>query len=102
MGSTEEGGRKRREKVAHGNRFRQSNEVTVRDSYHLPIITDIIESLATAAFITTLDIRTGFVQVETHPDDISKTAFARPYGHYEYVRMGMRLRNSSSTFHSVM
>lgn len=54
--------------------FRQLNEATVGNSDPLPITTDIMESIATAAFITALELWTGFWQVETHPDDIHKPA----------------------------
>ena len=36
------------------------------------------------------------------PEDAHKTAFAGPYGHYEYTRMGMGLRNAPATFEALM
>ena len=36
------------------------------------------------------------------PEDAHKTAFAGPYGHYEYTRMGMGLRNAPATFQGLM
>ena len=36
------------------------------------------------------------------PVDAHKTAFAGPYRHYEYTRIGMGLRNAPATFQSLM
>ena len=37
-----------------------------------------------------------------NPEHANKTAFADPYGHYEYTRMGMGLRNVPATFQALM
>ena len=82
--------------------FRQLNEITVGNSYALPLTTDIIKSVATAQYITAIDLKTGFYQIPMDPEDAHKTAFAGPYGHYEYTRMGMGLRNAPATFQGLM
>ena len=82
--------------------IRQLNEVTVGNSYPIPLTTDIIESVASAKYITVIDLKTGFYQIPMDPEDAPKTAFAGPYGHYEYTRMGMGLRNASATFQALM
>ena len=82
--------------------FRQLNEVTVDNSYPPPLTTDIIESVASAKYITAIDLKTGFFQIPMEPEDAQKTAFAGPYGHYEYTRMGMGLRNARATFQALM
>ena len=78
--------------------FRQLNEITVGNSYPLPLKTDIIDAVATAKYITAIDLKTGFYQIPMGPDDAHKTAFAGHYGHYEYTRMGMGLRHAPATF----
>ena len=82
--------------------FRQLNEITIGNSYPLPLITDIIESVAMAQYITTIGFKTGFYQIRMDPEDAHKTAFAGPYGYYEYKRMGMGLRNAPATFQGLM
>jgi hypothetical protein len=82
--------------------FRQLNEQTVGNSYPLPMTTDIIESVASANYITAIDLKSGFYQIRMDPEDAHKTAFSGPYGHYQYERMGMGLRNAPCTFQKLM
>ena len=49
-----------------------------------------------------MDLKNGFYQIPMDPEDVHKTAFAGPYGHYEYRRMGMGLRNTPATFQALM
>ena len=60
--------------------FRQLNEVTVGNSYPLPLTTDIIESVASAKYITAIDLKTGIYQILMDPEDAHKTAFADHMG----------------------
>ena len=57
--------------------FRQLNEITVGNSYPLPLTTDIIESEATAQYITAIDLKTGFYQIPVDPEDEHKTALKK-------------------------
>ena len=82
--------------------FRQLYEVTGGNSYPLPMTTDIIESVASAKYITAIDRKTGFYQIPMDLEDAHTTAFAGPYGHCEYTRMGMGLRNAPATFQALM
>ena len=81
---------------------RQLNEVTVGNSYRLPLTTYTIDAVASAAYITAIDLKNGLYQIPMGPEDTHKTAFAGPYGHYEYTRMGMGLRNAPATFQALM
>lgn len=84
--------------------FRKLNEKTVDDKYPIPNLTDILDKLGKCQYFTTLDLASGFYQVEMHPDDIHKTGFsvADGQGHFEFLRMPMGLKNSPSTFQRVM
>ena len=52
--------------------YRKLNAVTRRDSFPLPRIDDTIDSLAGAKWFSTLDLASGYWQVEVHPNDREK------------------------------
>lgn len=82
--------------------FRKLNEKTIDDKYPIPNITDVLDKLGKCQYFTTLDLASGFYQVEMDPADITKTAFNVEHGHFEFLRMPMGLKNSPSTFQRVM
>ncbi|CAK1589169.1 unnamed protein product [Parnassius mnemosyne] len=82
--------------------FRKLNEKTISDKYPIPNISDVLDKLGNCQYFTTLDLASGFYQVEMNPSDIPKTAFNVEHGHFEFLRMPMGLKNSPSTFQRVM
>lgn len=84
--------------------FRKLNDRTIDDKYPIPNITDILDKLGKCQYFTTLDLASGFYQVETDPADVHKTAFSVSdgLGHFEFLRMPMGLKNAPSTFQRVM
>lgn len=70
------------------------NEITMPDRYPLPNITDILNQLGGSKYFSTFDLASEFHQVSIHPDDVPKTAFSTPFGHYEFKRLLFGLRNA--------
>jgi hypothetical protein len=82
--------------------FRKLNDKTIDDKYPIPNITDVLDKLGKCQYFTTLDLASGFYQVEMDPQDIPKTGFNVEQGHFEFLRMPMGLKNSPSSFQRVM
>jgi Reverse transcriptase (RNA-dependent DNA polymerase). len=82
--------------------YRKLNEKTIGDRYPLPNITDLLDKLGRCQYFSTLDLASGFHQIEMAEEDIPKTAFNTEQGHFEYLRMPFGLRNSPATFQRVM
>ena len=87
--------------------FRQLNESTVGSCHPLPFTSDILEHLASANYITVMDLKQGFYQIEMDPESAPFTAFSAPVGrngqqHLQYKRMGMGLKEAPITFSKAM
>ncbi|BHF70212.1 hypothetical protein SprV_0301326200 [Sparganum proliferum] len=82
--------------------YRRLNAVTVRDSFPLPRLDDTLDALGNAAWFSTLDLKSGYWQVEIHPDDRHKTAFTVPQGLYEFQTLPFGLCNAAATFQRLM
>ena len=64
----------------------------------LPRIRDVIDGLSGATVFSKLDVAAGYWHVAMHPNDIEKTAFVTPDGHYEWMVMSFGLKNAPAFF----
>ncbi|CAB0042172.1 unnamed protein product [Trichogramma brassicae] len=82
--------------------FRQLNEMTEGYCHPIPLTVDILERLASANYISCIDLRSGFHQIAMDEDSAYKTGFAGPDGVYQYKRMGMGLKCAPGIFSRAM
>lgn len=84
------------------NDFRQLNNVSKFDAYPMPRVDELIERLGKAEYLTTLDLTKGYWQIPLTPEAREKTAFATPWGLFQYKVMPFGLHGAPATFQRLM
>lgn len=82
--------------------YRKLNEKTIEDKFPLPNIEDLFGKIGRATYFSTIDLASGFHQIEMDKDSIPKTAFSTDSGHYEFLRMPFGLKNGPPCFQRAM
>jgi hypothetical protein len=82
--------------------YRRLNEVTIKNRYPLPLISEVVHKLRKAKYFTKLDIRWGYNNIRLREGDEWKAAFTTNRGLYEPLVMFFGLTNSPATFQTMM
>ena len=83
--------------------FRKLNNVTVKDAYPLPNAEELIDELSGSRWFSTLDLASGYWQVELDLIDREKTAFTfHRKGLFHFKVMCFGLTNAPATFQRLM
>jgi hypothetical protein len=82
--------------------YRALNAKTVRDRFPTPTAGDLIARTRGAHFFSKIDLHSGFHQLRIREEDIHKTAFVTPSGHYEWVTAPFGLTATPSAFQRLM
>lgn len=79
--------------------YRKLNSVTVRDSYPLPLVSDTLDKLRNAKYLSSLDVKSAYWQVPVAVSSREYTAFTVPNrGLFHFRRMPFGLHNAPATW----
>lgn len=82
--------------------FRGLNEITVKNRYPLPLISELIRTVKDAKVFSALDLRGAYNLVRIAEGEEWKTAFRTPSGLFEYLVMPFGLANAPAVFQSMV
>ena len=82
--------------------YSRLNAVTVDDPYEMPRITDLLDRVANARWLSKLDLNQGFYQIPMDEVSKAKTAFCTPWEKFAFNRMPFGLKNAPATFQRYM
>lgn len=87
--------------------YRHLNALTIKSKYPIPIIDELLDELAGAAWFSKLELRAGYHQIWMAPGEEFKIAFqTHPFqthhGQFEFNVMAFGLTGAPATFLSVM
>ena len=82
--------------------FRALNKISEKRRWPLPRMSEILDRLCVANFISRLDLKHAFYQIPLAIEDRPKTAFVTPNGQYQFKRMPFGLHGAPATFQRTM
>lgn len=74
--------------------YHKLNAITRKDAYLLPPIKYSLDALSNAKWFSTLDLISGYWQVEMSKEAQEKTAFSPPERIFEFLSVPFRLCNA--------
>ena len=78
--------------------FIDINKAYPKDSFPLPRIDLIVDTIAGHELLSFMDAFSGYNQISMHPDDQEKTSFVPTRGTYYYRVMPFGLKNAGATY----
>ena len=82
--------------------YRRLNAAAEAYAYPMPRVDDLIDTLGEAKYVTTLDLARGYWQVPVQESSRKYTAFATPFGLYQFKVMPFGLHGAPATFQRMM
>ncbi|KAG3080218.1 hypothetical protein PI125_g20501 [Phytophthora idaei] len=84
-------------RIVHDYRYLNSN--TVRQSIPMTRKEDILDAIAGAYWLSTMELMSAYYEVRMREEDIKFTAFQAPNGLWEYLVLPMGVCNAPATMH---
>ena len=82
--------------------FRKLNQSTKKDAIPLPRTDDLLEALGGAQWFSSLDLASGYWQMQVKEEDRPKTAFSTHRGQFQWTVMPFGLTNGPASFTRLM
>lgn len=82
--------------------YRRLNLKTQPLPFPLPLISDLLDTLEGAKYYSTLDLSSGYWQMELDTQDRHKTAFSTEFGLYHWNRLPQGLKNAAASFQRLL
>ena len=77
--------------------YRKVNKLAVFDPEPMPTAEELFQETGNDKFFSKVDLSKGYWQIKVAEEDIPKTAFVTPDGHWEFLRMPFGIVNSGAT-----
>jgi hypothetical protein len=95
MGGTSSYSKEKGGKIRLCMDYRKLNNITKKDSFPLPRIDDVLDLLHGQKFFTTLDLASGYWQIEMDDSSKENTAFIVDNNLYEWNRLSFGLTSNA-------
>jgi hypothetical protein len=82
--------------------YRSLNDITIKNRYALPLISELQDRIVGATIFTRFDLWEAYHLIRIAAGEEWKTAFRTRYGHYEYKVMPFGLANAPATFQALI
>ena len=82
--------------------MREANQAVKRERHTMPTIEELILDMNGAKVFSKLDLRSGYHQLELHPESRYITTFSTHKGIYRYKRLNFGISSASEIFHETI
>src|SRR6266498_5180495 len=82
--------------------YKKTNAITIVDVHPLPVVNNTVDKIGGKKYYTSIDLVSGYWQVEVDENLQDITAFVIPWGLYQFNEMPFGLTNAPATFQRLM